>query len=98
MMTNFNPPKLIKPCIVCKEELTSIFTSSAEGLSSEDVQPNGGVSFSGCGAYGSSFDDMDNNSTYVLNICDECLTIAINNNEVLLRDSVQVDVYIEATI
>jgi hypothetical protein len=96
-MTNYNAPKPIKPCIACKKELTSVFPSTTEALSSEYVQPDSGVSFSGYGGYGSVFDDIDNDCEYVVNICDECLTSAIKNNEVLLRTTVKVDTYTEAT-
>lgn len=93
MNENLNPetpkPAKLKNCIVCKEELFSVF--AATFTEDNQTQPQGGVSFRGSGAYGSGFDydpnytPYDESPEFVINICDECLTTAIKAEEVLVH-------------
>jgi len=78
----------IKPCVVCKKDLKSIFPKEHENDSSY-IQPHGGITFFGYGSYGSSHDESPE---YVVNICDECMTDIINAKETLVHKTQKVQV------
>jgi hypothetical protein len=63
------------PCLLCANPI--------EDLDPVSNQPSGGVEFLTRGHYGCTvFDPMDG-STLVINICDPCLTTAMQNKLVL---------------
>lgn len=55
------------PCIVCDKIMVNAIDDSNYN------QPNGGLTFTAYGSYGSSFDPMNDSYSLVVNICDECL-------------------------
>lgn len=76
--------KELKPCVICRRSLKNVFASSPNDKTSN--QPDGGVEFIGSGSYGSGHDES---GTYVINICDDCLDIIIEerNARVMLKQT-----------
>lgn len=74
----------LKPCVICRRTLRNVFPTSPGDKSSN--QPDGGVEFIGSGSYGSGHDES---GTYVINICDGCLDIIIEerNARVMLKQT-----------
>jgi len=70
------------PCIVCAKTLTNVF---------EDVvnQPKGGTIFRSSGNYGSTvFDEIDA-SFLEVNICDDCLKAASEQQQILTATRIE---------
>jgi hypothetical protein len=77
------------PCVVCGKSLANVFDEV-------ENQPWQGLAFTTQGHYGSTiFDPMDGQNLE-LNICDECLAVAREKQQVLLgRTSRPVVAYVE---
>lgn len=74
--------KIIKPCIVCKKSLRSLFPEKLDENSDGYIQPMSAVNFFGAGTYGS---DFDLSPEYVVNVCDDCLKDLIKEGHVLVH-------------
>ena len=64
------------PCIVCKTVLLPVFPSM-EKSETEYVQPALANTFLSSGTYGSTVFDPCDGSTALLNVCDDCLSVAM---------------------
>lgn len=63
-------------CLKCEKSLESVLLNNEDDV----LMLKDAVSFSGHGTYGSSYDESP---LFVINICDDCLTDAINKQNVL---------------
>jgi hypothetical protein len=72
--------EFVVPCIVCKKEFAPMF----EGHPSIN-DPNNGVSFYSSGQYGSQVFDSFQGNMIEINVCDECVKVAIDEEMVIYR-------------
>lgn len=63
-------------CLKCEKVLESVLLDNEDDV----LMLKDAVSFSGHGTYGSGYDESP---LFVINICDDCLTDAINKQNVL---------------
>ncbi len=50
-------------------------------------QPNGGVTFTGSGTYGSGFDELPSGGVFLLILCDDCMHNSINDGLIAVQET-----------